>query len=174
MVCMPEIMQTTTRLPHHLGGLERVWVDQSVLDAPLVRRVLERTGDLPLEVVQEGRLPALPAGSGRTLYLKRYRGRFLRSCPGTRHYHCCGYLIVHIGENCPLFCSYCILQAYFQDRVLKVWANQEDLYAELEQAFRKWPQRRWRLGTGEFTDSLALEPLTGYSRDLVAFLDAFS
>ena len=110
-------------------------------------------------------------GPGETvLYLKRYLGKFLRFCPGTRYYHCCGYRIIHIGENCPLSCSYCILNAYFQDRVLKVWANQDDLFRELDAEFSANPKRRYRTGTGEFTDSLALEALTGYSRDLISFL----
>lgn len=160
-------------LPAHLRGLEKVLVDQSVAHTPLVRRVRQRLAHLHwVEVGDEGPQPWSTKGES-LLYLKHYKGRFLRSCPGTRHYHCCGYRIVHIGENCPLSCSYCILQAYFQDRVLKVWANQEDLFAELETAFKANPQRRWRLGTGEFTDSLTLESLTGYSRDLVAFLGAF-
>jgi spore photoproduct lyase len=130
-------------------------------------------GRPPHEIVEDDGPPLRGSSGKRILYLKHYRGRFLRSCPGTRFYHCCGYRIVHIGENCPLSCSYCILQAYFQDRVLKVWANQEDLFAELKRTFDADPQRRWRLGTGEFTDSLTLEPLTGYSQDLVAFLGAY-
>jgi len=148
-------------------------VDREVLQTSLARRVLRRIAHLPLDVVEDGWHPPQAAAGENVLYLKNYRGRFLRSCPGTRRYHCCGYRIVHIGENCPLSCSYCILQAYFQDRTLKVWANQEDLFAELERAFRENPGRRWRLGTGEFTDSLTLEPLTGYSRELVLFLKAF-
>jgi len=93
----------------------------------------------------------------------------MRFCPGTSRYHCCGYRIIHIGENCPLRCSYCILQAYFQDRVLKVWANQQDLYRELKQHLAD-EKKLFRAGTGEFTDSLALEAITGYTGDLVSFL----
>lgn len=162
-----------TSLPAHLRNLKRVLVDRTVLHTPLTRRVLDRLGHPPCEIVEEGDPVPWSAHEERIVYLKHYRGRFLRSCPGTRFYHCCGYRIVHIGENCPLSCSYCILQAYFQDRVLKVWGNQEDLFAELERAFRGHPWRRWRLGTGEFTDSLTLEPLTGHSKDLVAFLGAY-
>ncbi len=186
--CLPKYLPRT--LPDYLRGLRRVVVDRAVLDAPMTKRVLGRLEHLPVEVRDhdEGGPGSLRIGrhgtsAGRdageaeagqgVVYLKHYKGRFLRSCPGTRHYHCCGYRIVHIGENCPLSCSYCILQAYFQDRVLKVWANQSDLFAELESAFRERPARRWRLGTGEFTDSLTLEPLTGYSRDLVDFLGAY-
>jgi spore photoproduct lyase len=70
-------------------------------------------------------------------------------------------------------CSYCILQAYFQDRMLKIWANQDALFKELGDAFGADPTTRYRVGTGEFTDSLALEHLTGYSHDLVKFINTY-
>ena len=120
-----------------------------------------------------GEISPEPVGEGHAVWLKRYKGQFLRFCPGTRHYRCCGYRIAHIGENCPVGCSYCILQAYFQDRLLKVWANQEDLYAELGKALSANPEHRLRMGTGEFTDSLALEPLTGVASGLVEFLGEY-
>ena len=162
-----------TALPAHLHGISRVVVDEAVLDTPIACRVREKLPHLHPEILSEGQ--TLTPGLAREdiLYLKKYRGRFLRHCPGTSHYRCCGYQIIHIGENCPLRCSYCILQAYFQDRVLKVWANQDDLWTELDQAFAAHPGRRYRVGTGEFTDSLVLEALTGFSRDLVAFLGRY-
>lgn len=159
-----------TVLPTHLQGISRVVVDAAVAGSTIAARVRERLPHLRQETLQEGETLAAGLAREDILYLKRYRGRFLRHCPGTSHYRCCGYQIVHIGENCPLRCSYCILQAYFQDRVLKVWANQDDLRLELDQAFHASPGRRYRVGTGEFTDSLVLEALTGYSRDLIEFL----
>jgi spore photoproduct lyase len=159
-----------TTLPVYLQGISRVVMDAAVTDTPIAGRIREKLPHLQPEILDEGQ--GLESGLAREdiLYLKHYKGRFLRYCPGTSHYRCCGYQIIHIGENCPLRCSYCILQAYFQDRVLKVWANQQDLWDELAQAFHSNPGRRFRVGTGEFTDSLVLEALTGYSRDLVEFL----
>ena len=162
-----------TGLPGYLRGIGRVVADQTVVSSPLALRVRERLPHLSWEILPEGRSLASGLERGDILYLKHYKGRFLRFCPGTSHYRCCGYQIIHIGENCPLRCSYCILQAYFQDRVLKVWANQDDLWTELDRAFTSEPGRRYRVGTGEFTDSLVLESLTGYSRDLAGFLSAY-
>ena len=151
------------------GSIGRVYVDPGVRESSMARRVLSRLPDVP--VFEAGDDPVPGDGAGHTLYLKEYKGDFLRFCPGTRYYNCCGYRIAHIGENCPLSCSYCILQAYFQDRVLKVWANNEDFFSALDKAFGADPNRRFRVGTGEFTDSLALEPLTGYGGELVEFLN---
>ncbi|MFP4213143.1 MAG: radical SAM protein [Desulfohalobiaceae bacterium] len=152
-----------------LPRIARVYADSCVQSSPLAKRVRDRLPEAEWQILDEGQGPGRdsPAGS---LYLKHYQGRFLRPCPGTSFYRCCGYRILHIGENCPLECSYCILQGYFQDSLLKVWANQEDLFAQLQEALRLYPARRFRLGTGEFTDSLALEAVTGYTRDLLEFL----
>ena len=121
-----------TALPAHLRGISRVVMDTAVTGHS--HRETASGKSFPIlepEILEEGQ--ALTPGMAREdiLYLKHYKGRFLRHCPGTSHYRCCGYQIIHIGENCPLRCSYCILQAYFQDRVLKVWANQQDLWDEL-------------------------------------------
>jgi spore photoproduct lyase len=165
-------------LPEHVQNITTGFVDRMVMKTPLFERVRSRLPGLSWQVLEEdekfgSETGPCPGDKGDSLYLKHYKGRFLRFCPGTREYRCCGYRIIHIGENCPLACSYCILQAYFQDRVLKVWANQEDLFRELGTAFGADPAKRFRVGTGEFTDSLVLECLTGYSRDLVGFLGEY-
>lgn len=159
-------------LPPHLQGIGNVFVE-SGLDAEtcpgLMERIKARLPEAVWHELPRGERPPEVGVGEHALWLKEYKGRFLRGCPGTRHYRCCGYKIAHIGENCPVGCSYCILQAYFQDRVLKVWANRRDLFSELETVLSA-PGQRLRLGTGEFTDSLVLEPLTGCSAALVAFL----
>ncbi len=162
-------MSQSPPFPRHLRTIKTVWADPETTHTPLYDRLRQRLPDLPWF---EGppQKDQVDAYGGHALYLKHYKGAFLRFCPGTRVYNCCGYRILHIGENCPVGCSYCILQAYFQDRVLKIWANQEDLFKELDAAFSVNPALRYRVGTGEFTDSLALEQLTGYSADLVGFL----
>ena len=157
-------------IPAYLHGIAEVVADRSMAEVPLTERVRSRLPEVPFRVLEPGETVTDRGDGGQVLYIKEYKGRFLRFCPGTRYYRCCGYRIIHIGENCPLRCSYCILQAYFQDRVLKVWANQEDLFTELDKAFGTRSDHRFRVGTGEFTDSLVLESVTGYSRDLVKFL----
>lgn len=169
-------MTDLRELPRQFHKINKVYVDESMVDVPMARRVRERLQgtvkqDIPWETVPAGTDRVVFEEDGQALYLKEYKGKFLRFCPGTRAYHCCGYRIIHIGENCPLACSYCILQAYFQDRLLKIWANQDALFRELGDAFGADPGKQYRVGTGEFTDSLALEHLTGYSHDLVAFLE---
>ncbi len=103
-------------------------------------------------------------GMGKdVLHLLDYKGEFLKPCPGTREYICCGYQILNVATNCPLDCSYCILQGYFNQPYLRVFANLEEGLQKALDVLDSNPDRIFRIGTGEFTDSLALDPITCWS-----------
>jgi spore photoproduct lyase len=115
----------------------------------------------------------------KTLYLTAQKGRFVRACPGATSHSiqsqlCCGYMIVDLIYNCNYDCTYCYLQSYVNAPYLTVYANIERLFDELGTFLRARPQQFVRIGSGEFSDSLSLDPLTGFSRLLVPFLRQFS
>ena len=103
------------------------------------------------------------------LEVVNFRGKFLKSCPGTRRYHCCGYRILHLGTQCSINCTYCILQAYLNQPNLRLFGNLDEMFEELSNTLAENPSRLHRIGTGEFTDSLLLDPFTGISRSIVPF-----
>jgi spore photoproduct lyase len=105
-----------------------------------------------------------------TLRLISFPGQLLKPCPGTREYLCCGYQILNIGTNCPLDCSYCILQAYFNQPSLRVFVNVEQQLEAIGEALRASATKIFRIGTGEFTDSLALDPIVKWTRVLPSFI----
>jgi spore photoproduct lyase len=142
--------------------IRRVYVDAHVAHHPVTRAIVRELG-AETEVVED---PSTlyhsvketddPWGRGKQLLLlTRNKGAFLKACPGTREYTCCGYEILHIGSYCTMDCSYCILQSYFHPPMLQYFVNQEDLMAELDQSFGR--PGIHRMGTGEFTDSLIWE-----------------
>ncbi len=160
--------------------LRAIHVDAAVRDEPYTREILKRATSMGVQVVSAANdrvvaardLPhgavdpaAITAGK-RHLYLTVNRGRFLKPCPATREYNCCGYHVLNIGANCPMDCSYCILQAYLNNPWLAFYVNIDDLFAELHHVDTAGVLR---IGTGEFTDSLALERLTRLNERLVAF-----
>jgi spore photoproduct lyase len=117
--------------------------------------------------------PCGPKGEGLdkgTIRALDFPGEFLKPCPGTKSYICCGYQILNTGTNCPLDCSYCILQAYVNLPSLRVHVNLEQKLEEIGTVLDQNSDRIFRLGTGEFTDSLALDPWTGWSRILPPFI----
>lgn len=152
--------------------LDALYVDRQVAGRPEAEAVCRRIGmpaqtvDSAAEVFAAVATAPDPIGRGkRRLYLTRNQGAFVRPCPGTRHYTCCGYKILHVGTFCTMDCSYCILQSYFHPPVLQHFVNYEEMDRELERLFATRAVQR--LGTGEFTDSLIWEPWTGLAARLI-------
>ena len=87
-------------------------------------------------------------------------GRALRPCPGTKRYICCGYQILHLGSGCPFDCTYCILQVYLSNPYLTVFTNAPEIIKQAKREITAQRNRFFRIGTGEFMDSLGLEPIT--------------
>lgn len=154
--------------------IETLYIDRAVVDSPETQTLRARI-KAP-EVVVDGPRPVFeavnaspdPVARGkRTLFLTANQGPFLRPCPGTSSYRCCGYRILNIARFCTLDCSYCILQAYFHPPVLQYYVNHRDMFAELEELFRN-SSRISRIGTGEFTDSSIWESVTDLNARLVA------
>ncbi|MCP4687737.1 MAG: DNA photolyase [Desulfobacterales bacterium] len=149
-------------------NISALYIHRDAADSPLADTFRDRLG-LPARVVDDpGELfrrvssaedPVLEGK--KILFLTRNKGAFVRDCPGTRSYTCCGYKILHIGAFCVMDCSYCILQAYFHPPVLQFFVNWRDLEKELDDLFSRPGVAR--VGTGEFTDSMIWEPWTNLS-----------
>ena len=106
----------------------------------------------------------------RKLYVARHKGEFLKKCPGSEGQVCCNYFVINFASNCPMDCSYCYLQEYLADNsALKVFTNVGDLIDEADRTLTKHRGVFFRIGTGEITDSLALEPYTGMVRELIPY-----
>jgi len=154
---------------------KEIWIEQSVADTPLARRVRSRAAAARIEIIPDGEKthqrfasePSAIARGKRVLVLARLKGPFLKPCPCSPGVVSCGYDILNSANNCSLGCTYCILQHLMTNPALVLYANIEDLEAQLDAEWRARPRRRIRVGTGEFADSLELEPLTGCGAELV-------
>ena len=147
---------------------EKLVIEKEVAGSPLVKRIL---AGLPKTSVQwVDRLGEdNEAEESEALEIVKFRGRFVKPCPGTNSYNCCGYQILNFSIQCTLGCTYCILQAYFPNSNLRLFANTNEMMQELTEHLRNSPKPVHRIGTGEFTDSLLLDPWTRMSEILVPF-----
>ncbi|MDP8214362.1 MAG: hypothetical protein RAO92_04615 [Candidatus Euphemobacter frigidus] len=100
---------------------------------------------------------------------------FFKRCPCTPRAVPCGYHIFNLSFGCIYECAYCYLQEYANVPGIIFPANIEK-FLERFASYRNLPSSRsfqrgpfLRLGTGEFSDSLMLDDLTGYSIPLVEF-----
>lgn len=102
---------------------------------------------------------------------REFQGNFIKPCPGTKEdYICCGYYVLNYALNCNLQCDYCILQAYLNSNELTVFSNWKAIYQELRNVNRNKEGKKYRIGTGELTDSLLLDPITKFSQNFVPFV----
>jgi spore photoproduct lyase len=140
-------------------------VEAALEKTSLARTLLDR---FPTGRVVGSIRPADYAGyPARTLVLARHPGRFVKPCPGTKGYLCCGLQIIHLGLGCSLGCTYCILQGYLDTPALVVFGNVEEGLEEVRRRLESPGRGPRRYCTGEFTDSLLLEDLTGWSARLI-------
>ncbi len=153
-------------------ALQTLYIDREVAAHPAVASIQSKL-HIPAVIVEDARevYDAVaahddPIQKGKeVLFLHRNRGAFIRKCPGTQHYTCCDYMILHVGTFCTMDCAYCILQSYFHPPVLQYFVNHDDMLEELSQHFQSRTFRR--IGTGEFTDSMIWEIWTDLSGVLV-------
>lgn len=159
--------------------LRRILLEKDARDYPMTRRILARLPHVPVEVIESRRVLQAPEHerarwlpeAKTTLLLAVQKGPFRRPCPGTKDYLCCGYQVLQVAMGCPMDCTYCVLQGYVNLPAITIFVNVEDLLAELEQGLETEaaadPEMVWRLGTGEFGDSLALDDLMGINERLI-------
>ncbi len=158
---------------------KQILIERGEENAPVVLRVLERLPHVPVRIVDKDWERDAPidqtsdtfAAGKQSLFFTRNRSRFLEHCPaGTPGLVCCNYLVVSLISNCPMDCSYCFLQEYLANNpLLKVYTNVDDLLGEVAAAVDRQPWKQFRIGTGELSDSLALDPLLGFSADIIPF-----
>lgn len=146
--------------------IKRILLEKGAEDFGATARIVRGLGGhIPERVVAPSDVePFDPRDMDKeSLRLVSFPGQLLKPCPGTNNYICCGYQILHVGTNCPLDCSYCVLQAYFNQPSLRVFVNLESELIRILDHIDRHPEKIFRVGTGEFTDSLALDPIAGWS-----------
>ena len=111
-----------------------------------------------------------PLSQGKkTLHLKYFQGTSIKACPDFPIILCCNYFTLDLIENCPFECTYCILQAFLNKPLITVHANLEDMLKQVQQLTSSKPDTLFRIGTGEHSDSLALDKTLGINQHVIKF-----
>ncbi|MCX5750956.1 MAG: radical SAM protein [Candidatus Saganbacteria bacterium] len=107
----------------------------------------------------------------KQIIFAKQKGKWMKRCPGTPEHICCNYLVINNGMGCPFNCTYCYLQTYMNqssfDRSVILYDNIDTLLKELKTFLKEETNGNFRIGTGEFTDSLALDNKVGLSEKLI-------
>ncbi|MBN1496842.1 MAG: DNA photolyase [Spirochaetes bacterium] len=142
-------------------------------DNPMVRRFAALRGkeiiacsteDEMERAVDTLKVKGIP--SKEVVILKRFMGRLSQKCPGSPGMICCNYLLLNTGFNCLYNCTYCYLNYYLNSFGITQFIN-------IEVSFRELPRlspigaSTVRVGTGEYTDSLMFDEVTGIGSSLI-------
>ncbi|MFN8944321.1 MAG: radical SAM protein [Pseudobdellovibrionaceae bacterium] len=161
---------------------DKVFIDETSRSSKVAQRVLKYFPKEKIEIViarpvwEVGQRGTDFNKSKRLLYLTPFTGQFFKRCPGSSQkkvLNCCNYHILNLASQCDMNCSYCYLQSYLNDPLLKIYTNIDDALAELRQMAADFPESPFRVGTGEITDSLSLDEISLYSHDLIQFFAEF-
>lgn len=156
---------------------DEVIVERGSESSPIYHRLRRSMAGLPFKWVDARPFENATARDGdsfgqakKTLTLARHKGDFLKKCPGSEGQVCCNYFVINFASNCPMDCSYCYLQEYLSNNSsLTVFGNVNDLLEETDRTLARHRGVFFRIGTGEITDSLALEPYTGMVSELIPY-----
>ncbi|MFA5362491.1 MAG: spore photoproduct lyase family protein, partial [Candidatus Omnitrophota bacterium] len=107
------------------------------------------------------------------LFLTRERHDFLKECPCTARALGCGYRVWNIGFGCAHECVYCFLQEYQNIPGIIIPVNLDDFFSRFRGLQGRGIFSAPRIGTGEFTDSLLFDRLTGFSGEIIDFFKRY-
>jgi spore photoproduct lyase len=157
---------------------EEIIVERASVESPVFHRLRATLPEIPFRIVDDPASagmgsehgPDFFAAAKKRLLITRHKGEFLKKCPGSDGQVCCNYFVINFASNCTMDCRYCYLQEYLSGNPeLKVFSNTGDLLREADELLSKHRRFFFRIGTGEITDSLALDPYIGFSREIVPF-----
>ena len=156
---------------------KQIFIDKKSLHFPLTEKILERASHIPTEIIENAQDLISDFGAKRdplllgkqTLLITQQRGVFVKPCPCTPGYIGCNYFIINTDLNCPLDCTYCILQNYLDNPLITVHVNTENLWHQMDLFLSRHRHHIIRIGTGELGDSLVLDHLTDRSKEMLGY-----
>ncbi len=164
--------------------LESIFIDEGSKDSKIVARIQNL---FPAEKIQWVKDDFMSSHKGalskdqfewskRNVLVTPFKGHFFKRCPGASQktaLTCCNYYVLNLGSQCNLNCSYCYLQSYLNTPIMKIYSNIENAKTELLDMMKSFPKHPYRVGTGEIIDSLSMDELTLYSRELIPLFKEF-
>ncbi len=155
--------------------IKKIYISESSKKDALTSEVLQQYSSEICEVISDDKFPnTKDIDPKQVLWLTHSKGDVVKGCPGTdKSYICCKYQVINHTLNCPLNCSYCILQFYLNQPATIIYTNVDEILRELEKKLGQQPKRLIRIGTGELGDSLALKGSRLFAKKVAKLFQKF-
>lgn len=161
-------------LKRALFSPKKIFVEQEVASSDIVRRLKSFFTGVSIKTI-----PSLKEylKAQKSLTVSDYNRRsekvfvvsqkddYFKKCPCTAGAQGCGYHVFNCGFGCIFECTYCFLQQYTNTPGIVLPSNLDAYFDSL----KHYCYKGMRLGTGEFSDSLVLDHITGYSKSIIDF-----
>ncbi len=155
--------------------IRKIYISRPSLKDSATEQILQEYPRDICEIITDDEIPS-PQGLDpkQVLWLTRSKGDIVKGCPGTeKSYLCCRYQVINHTMNCPLNCTYCILQFYLNQPATVIYTNFDEIARELRTKITRQSNRFIRIGTGELGDSLALKGSRLFAGKLIDLFQEF-
>jgi spore photoproduct lyase len=154
----------------NVNNIQKIYVKSGLENNNFVKNIIQKLNIIPgkFNNIEDINLPF--NNLKQHLILTEHKGNFLSHCPCTPDYCSCGYFVLETGIGCPFNCSYCFLQEYQNFSSITLYTNFDKMYSELDNLLSKNKNKFFRIGTGEFIDSLFLDDVTNSTGEISSFL----
>lgn len=151
----------------------RIYIDESVLNLETTQKILSFFPEIAAEIVVDYKMLKKPkemSWAKRGLLLAHFKSdQPLRSFEANAQSIGRPYYSLNLISNCPLECTYCILQSYLANNpLITIYTNIEEVLKKITAQLESIP-RNSVISTGQIADSLALEKITGFHQKLIPF-----
>ncbi len=123
--------------------IQKIYISRCSLSDRATDEILQNFAQEKCEIIDDDTVPA-PQGMDpkQVLWLTHSRGGIVKGCPGTeKSYLCCRYQVINHTMNCPLNCTYCILQFYLNQPATVIYTNFDEIAQELRNKLSKQPNQ---------------------------------
>ncbi len=164
------------RMNSQAANIKTIVYNRNERDSAFVRRFLSLDWAEKIRYDDEEHLRRIIIGlkkgyaSKEVLILSRNKGRFIQQCPCSPSMMCCDYRIINSCYNCVFDCTYCYLHSYLNNFGIVQFSNIDDLYSAYSSAIESASEceKLIRIGTGQYTDSLMLDDISGIGERLIS------
>lgn len=151
-----------------------ILIDRLAEHLPVTQSILKKFKGVDFNVIEDisaVKRPSDFSAAKKTMLITMHTGDAFKPCQGIGPGHlCCNYWIIDLISNCPMDCSYCILQHYLANNpLLTIYANIDEILTKASIFVSSHRDKKFRIGTGELSDSLALDHITGFSKKIIEY-----
>ncbi len=101
-------------------------------------------------------------------HINKVKRPVVRPCPCAAGHVSCSYTIISHIIGCPFDCTYCFLHTFYGKDEIVVYNNEDDIVRQVGD-YLKQADGPQRLGTGQYSDSLAMPEAGSLAVKLVKF-----